>query len=51
LDEIEAGTALGLMVGEMNVPLITKPGAFGDSRSLIRSLERLRSIRKTGTMA
>ena len=51
VDEIEAGTALGVMVGEMNVPLITKPGAFGDSRSLIRSLERLRSIRKTGTLA
>jgi uncharacterized protein YgbK (DUF1537 family) len=51
VDEIEAGIALGLMVGETRVPLITKPGAFGDSHSLIRSLEKLRSIRRQGTTA
>ena len=51
VDEIEAGISLGLMVGDTNVPLITKPGAFGDSESLVRSLERLRLIRKTGTVA
>jgi uncharacterized protein YgbK (DUF1537 family) len=50
VDEIEAGTSLGLMVGETARPLITKPGAFGDANSLGRSLERLRLIRQTGTV-
>jgi len=51
VDEIEAGTSLGLMIGETRMPLITKPGAFGDAHSLLRSLERLRLIRQTGTVA
>lgn len=51
VDEIEAGTSLGLMIGETGMPLITKPGAFGDPQSLVRSLERLRLIRQTGTVA
>jgi uncharacterized protein YgbK (DUF1537 family) len=51
LDEIEAGVSLGLMVREVSVPIVTKPGAFGDSRSLIRALDRLRSIRQTGKFA
>ena len=42
VDEIEAGISLGLMIGSSEVPLVTKPGAFGDAHSLIRSLARLR---------
>jgi D-threonate/D-erythronate kinase len=51
VNEIEAGTSLGLMIGETTMPLITKPGAFGDAHSLLRSLARLRLIRQTGTVA
>jgi 4-hydroxythreonine-4-phosphate dehydrogenase len=50
VDEIEAGMSLGLIVRENSVPIITKPGAFGDSHSLIRALDRLRSIRQTGKL-
>ncbi len=51
VDEIEAGTSLGIMVRDDSVPVITKPGAFGDSHSLVRALDRLRSIRQTGKLA
>ncbi|MEO8061260.1 MAG: four-carbon acid sugar kinase family protein [Pseudomonadota bacterium] len=51
LDELEAGMSLGLMARDNGVPIITKPGAFGDPHSLIRALDRLRSIRQTGKVA
>lgn len=51
VDEIEAGVSLGLMARDNGVPIITKPGAFGDAQSLIRALDRLRSIRQTGKLA
>ena len=51
VDEIEAGVSLGLMARDHGVPIITKPGAFGDPQSLIRALARLRSIRQTGKLA
>jgi uncharacterized protein YgbK (DUF1537 family) len=51
VDEIEAGVSLGLMARDHGVPVITKPGGFGDPRSLVRALDKLRSIRKTGILA
>jgi uncharacterized protein YgbK (DUF1537 family) len=51
VDELEAGVSLGLMARDNAVPVITKPGAFGDVHSLIRALDRLRSIRQTGKLA
>jgi len=51
VDEIEAGVSLGLMSRDHGVPIITKPGAFGDPQSLVRALHTLRSIRQTGKMA
>jgi uncharacterized protein YgbK (DUF1537 family) len=51
VDEIEAGVSLGLMARDNGVPIVTKPGGFGDPLSLIRALDRLRSIRQTGKLA
>jgi uncharacterized protein YgbK (DUF1537 family) len=51
IDEIEAGVSLGLMARDNGVPIITKPGAFGDPHSLVRALDSLRSIRQTGKLA
>lgn len=43
VDEIEPGIALGVMkVHDTRIPVITKPGAFGDAGCLVRSLERLK---------
>jgi uncharacterized protein YgbK (DUF1537 family) len=44
LDEIEPGMALGVTCGAVEVPIVTKPGAFGDEKSLIRCMERLRRL-------
>jgi uncharacterized protein YgbK (DUF1537 family) len=41
LDEVEPGVPLGLTVGTLSIPVVTKAGAFGDAHSLQRSLERL----------
>jgi uncharacterized protein YgbK (DUF1537 family) len=41
LDEVEPGVALGITVGAVSIPLVTKAGAFGDAQSLRRCLERL----------
>jgi hypothetical protein len=30
--------------------MVTKPGAFGDAGSLVRALEKLRQIRRTGVL-
>ncbi len=51
LEEVEPGVALGLARGQSVFPLMTKPGAFGDAGSLVRALERLRMIRRSGTLA
>jgi 4-hydroxythreonine-4-phosphate dehydrogenase len=52
VDEIEAGVALGVMTRDGGgVPVIIKPGAFGDPLSLLRALDHLRSIRHTGKSA
>ncbi|MGA2960482.1 MAG: four-carbon acid sugar kinase family protein [Candidatus Korobacteraceae bacterium] len=41
LDEVEPGVPLGITVGAVSIPVVTKAGAFGDAQSLRRSLERL----------
>lgn len=43
LDEVEPGIPLGLTVGAVSIPIVTKAGAFGDAQSLRRCLERLHS--------
>ena len=43
--EAEPGLALGVIpLQETQIPVIIKPGAFGDAGCLVRSLERLRAI-------
>jgi D-threonate/D-erythronate kinase len=50
LDEVEAGISLGIIaIHDTRIPIVTKPGGFGDSGSLVRSLERLRTLRQSGT--
>lgn len=51
LDEIEPGIPLGLTLGEVSVPAVTKAGGFGDEDCLKRIIARLRFIRQTGTVA
>ncbi len=51
VDELEPGTSLGLTLGALTLPVITKSGGFGDAGSLRRIVERLRFIRQTGTLA
>jgi uncharacterized protein YgbK (DUF1537 family) len=41
LEEVEPGVPLGITVGAVSLPLVTKAGAFGDAQTLRRSLERL----------
>ena len=40
-DEVEPGVPLGITIGAVSIPVVTKAGAFGDAHSLRRSLERL----------
>jgi len=42
LGEIEPGLALGMTRGKVQVPIVTKPGAFGDENCLIRCFDRMR---------
>ena len=51
VDEIEPGVSLGLTLGDISVPVVTKAGAFGDQGSLTRIAERLRLIRQEGILA
>jgi len=51
LDEIEPGIPLGLTLGGISVPVVTKAGGFGDEGCLKRIIERLRFMRQTGTVA
>lgn len=45
LGEIEPGVALGVTQGAVEVPLVTKPGAFGDEDSLVRCYQQLNRLR------
>jgi uncharacterized protein YgbK (DUF1537 family) len=51
VDEIEPGIPLGLTLGEISIPAITKAGGFGNEECLTRIISRLRFIRQTGTVA
>jgi D-threonate/D-erythronate kinase len=51
VDEIEPGVSLGLTLGGVSVPVVTKAGAFGDEGSLTRIVRRLRFIRQKGVLA
>ena len=42
--EIEPGVCLGLTLGAVSIPVVTKAGAFGDEDSLTRIAARLRHI-------
>lgn len=45
--EAEPGLALGVIrLEDTRIPVIIKPGAFGDSGCLVRSLERLRALNR-----
>jgi uncharacterized protein YgbK (DUF1537 family) len=44
IDEVEPGVSLGLSLGALRIPVITKAGAFGDSATLCRCLARLRDL-------
>ena len=48
LDEIEPGACLGLTLGAVSLPVVTKAGAFGDEGSLTRIAEHLRNPRQNG---
>ena len=41
LDEVEPGVPMGLTIGAVSIPVVTKAGAFGNANTLRRSLERL----------
>lgn len=49
VDEVESGIPLGLTIGNINIPLITKAGAFGSKTTLLRCLERMRLIKQKGS--
>jgi len=51
VDEIEPGVSLGVSLGEIGVPIVTKAGAFGDEDSLLRAVHRLRHIYTQGSVA
>jgi uncharacterized protein YgbK (DUF1537 family) len=44
--DLEPGVPLGSTLGALNVPIITKAGAFGDDGTLLRSLHHFRHLRQ-----
>jgi D-threonate/D-erythronate kinase len=50
--EAAPGLALGVIaLQDTQIPVIIKPGAFGDAGCLVRSLERLRALNQSGSPA
>ena len=47
LEEVEPGVPLGITQGPLEVPVMTKAGAFGDDGTILRSLVRLRQLSST----
>jgi uncharacterized protein YgbK (DUF1537 family) len=45
IEEVLPGITLGIALGESRVPLVTKPGGFGDASSLARALAALRRLK------
>jgi uncharacterized protein YgbK (DUF1537 family) len=46
IEEVAPGMSLGIAVGEGRVPLVTKPGGFGEASSLVHALEALRRFKQ-----
>ncbi|HEY8610339.1 MAG TPA: nucleotide-binding domain containing protein, partial [Roseomonas sp.] len=44
LEEVEPGVPLGITQGALQVPVMTKAGAFGNDGTILRSLARLRDL-------
>lgn len=44
LEEVEPGVPLGITQGAIEVPVMTKAGAFGNEETILRSLERLHHL-------
>ncbi|MBP0494602.1 four-carbon acid sugar kinase family protein [Pararoseomonas indoligenes] len=44
VEEVEAGVPLGVTQGAIQVPVMTKAGAFGDDGTILRSLSRLHNL-------
>jgi len=51
IEEVEPGVALGMTLGNLTIPVVTKAGSFGDEESLRRIADRLRVVRRKGTPA
>jgi uncharacterized protein YgbK (DUF1537 family) len=51
VDEIEPGVSLGLTLGDLSIPVVTKAGAFGSENTLKHVVQRLRTIRQEGKLA
>ena len=49
-EEVEPGVCLGLTLGAVAIPVVTKAGAFGDEDSLTRIAAHLRALRARGPM-
>ena len=45
IDEVAPGMSLGVALGQKQLPLLTKPGGFGDADSLVTALQALRRLR------
>lgn len=44
LEEVEPGVPLGITQGAIELPVMTKAGAFGDGGTILRGLNRLRDL-------
>ncbi|WP_338665788.1 four-carbon acid sugar kinase family protein [Pararoseomonas sp. SCSIO 73927] len=44
VEEVEAGVPLGVTQGAIQIPVMTKAGAFGDDGTILRSLSRLHNL-------
>ncbi|PVE21125.1 four-carbon acid sugar kinase family protein [Microvirga sp. KLBC 81] len=51
VDEVEPGVSLGLTLGDLSIPIVTKAGAFGNENTLAHVVRRLRTIRQEGKLA
>jgi len=43
-EEVEPGVPLGLTIGDVALPVVTKAGAFGGEETLVRCLDRLHGL-------
>ncbi|WP_347253639.1 four-carbon acid sugar kinase family protein [Leminorella grimontii] len=44
IEEVESGIPLGLSIGQVRTPVVTKAGAFGGENTLPRCLERIHAL-------